>query len=374
MVCARPDGEGGALIISRYLVREICVPLVVILSILAILFASYSAADFLSDAVNGLLPMNMIVKLIGLRVLIALEVLIPVSLYIAVVLSFGKLYGDSEFTAMFALRVSPARVMGAVLVLSACLAMAVAGLSLIARPWAYQKSHELSKRAEVMLDINAMGAGTFYVGQQGSRVIFFGRRDGPGSPAQDVFVRVEHSDHTEIMHAKLAYALPQAGSDGETKVLLRDVHIYKIGRDGGPADQALTGGELVLSVDGRSAEPPAYSSLAASSLWLAASRSLDDVAELQWRLSTSVSTLLLGMLGVPLSRAKPRQGKPTKFGTVLVIYSCYYLLCASVRTWVQHGQVPEFPGIWWAPGLLGLVLLVAMYAPRLNYKSRHGRA
>jgi len=362
------------LIIRRYLVREVCAPLVVILGILTVLFASYSAADFLSDAVHGLLPMNMIAKLIGLRVLIALEVLIPISLYISVVLSLGKLYGDSEFTAMFALQVSPATVMGAVLALSACLAIAVAGLSLLARPWAYQKSHELSKRAEGMLDVNTMDAGSFYVLQHGTRVIFFSRRDSPSSPAQDVFVRVQHDDETEIMHAKFAYALPKARPDEGLKVLLRDAHIYTVGREGGQADRALTAGEIVLRVDNDPAGPPEYSSLAASSLSLAASHSLDDVAELQWRLSTPISTLLLGMLGVPLSRVRPRQAKYTKFAAVIVIYSGYYLLCSSARTWLQHGQVPGFPGIWWAPGLLGLVLLIAIYIPRLNVKFRHGRA
>lgn len=110
-------------------------------------------------------------------------------------------------------------------------------------------------------------------------------------------MQVQHSDYTEIIHAKVAYPLPQAGPHDASRVFLRNVHIYEIGHDSGQADQALSGEGMVLSVDGRSADPPAYSSLAASSLRLAASHSPDDVAELQWRLSTPVSTLLLGMLG-----------------------------------------------------------------------------
>jgi lipopolysaccharide export system permease protein len=366
------ERRGRGLIINRYLVREICAPLLVVVGILTILFASYSAADFLSDAVNGLLPMHMIAALIGLRVLIALEVLIPIALLISVVMSFGKLYGDSEFTAMFALQVGPARVMGAVLGLSASLAIGVAALSLIGRPWAYQKSHELSKEAEVMLDVNTMGAGTFYIGQQGNRVIFFGRRDRPNAPAQDVFVRVQHSDHTEIIHANVAYLLPRTSPDDATKVLLRDVHIYEM--NGDQPDQAVSAGGFVLDLDARAPDPPGYSSVAASTRRLAGSRDRNDVAELQWRLSTPLSTLLLGLLGVPLSRARPRQGKYTKFGAVILVYSAYYLLCSAARIWVQRGQVPEFPGLWWVPALLGLVLIIVMSAPNLTLRFRHGRA
>ena len=71
----------------------------VILSVLVILFASYSASRLLSDAVNGLMPADTIAALIALKVFISLEVLIPVSLYISVVLAFGRIYSDSEFTA-----------------------------------------------------------------------------------------------------------------------------------------------------------------------------------------------------------------------------------------------------------------------------------
>src|SRR5258708_19584983 len=147
--------------------------------------------------------------MIGLKALISLEVLIPVSLYFSVVLSFGKLNGDSEFTAMFALRVSPARVMGAVLTLSGCLALFVAGLSLVTRPWAYEKLHELSKRAEVTLDVTSMEAGTFYAGQHGNRVIFLSHRHRPASPAQDVFSQLCHTFPPQTIHALLASPLPK---------------------------------------------------------------------------------------------------------------------------------------------------------------------
>ena len=76
--------------IDRYLIREVSKPFAAILGILVALFAGYSLAGILSDAVNGLLPIGTIAKLAALKVLISLEVLIPISLYIAVVHSaFG---------------------------------------------------------------------------------------------------------------------------------------------------------------------------------------------------------------------------------------------------------------------------------------------
>src|ERR1700761_5064588 len=120
------------MIINRYLLREIAGPLAIVLSVLAVLFTSYGAASFLSDAVSGLLPTDMIVQVISLRTLIALEMLIPIALYLAVVMSLGRMYVDSEITALFVLGLTPSKLMGIVFGLSLSAAMVVAGLSLIA--------------------------------------------------------------------------------------------------------------------------------------------------------------------------------------------------------------------------------------------------
>ena len=362
------------LIINNYLIREICRPFMAILGILVALFGSYSAAGFLSDAVNGLVPIETIAELIALKVLISLEVLIPISLYISVVLAFGKLYGDSEFIAMFALRITPNRVTAAVLMLAGGLAAFVACLSLIVRPLAYDQLHILSKRAELSLNVSAMGAGTFYVGQHGKRAIFLAHRQGPGTPAEDVFVQRWSEDKIEIIHARVAYPLEETAPGQSSEIYLSDAHIYDIGRHDADPDRILTAKGIVVNPDAQDRTPPEYSSLAASSWSLAGSGAPTDVAELQWRFSTPISTLLLGLLGIPLSRSKPRQGRFQRFGTAILVYSAYYLLCTSARTWVQHGAIGGFPGIWWAPGLLALLLVVTLFAPNLGFRLRRARA
>ena len=366
------------MIINRYLIWEISKPLAAILGTLIALLASFSAANILADTVNGLLPAGMIAELIGLKVLIALEVLIPISLYLSVVLSFGRLYGDSEFPAMFALGVTPRRVMGAVLALSGCLAIIVAGLSLMVRPWAYQQLHETARRAAVTLNVNAMQAGTFYVAQHGNRVIFLAHRAGPRAPARQVFVLVRHGDRTTIISARDANKLPRTAPGGSSDVYMKDAHIYEIGHAKGQLDKIVSAKGFFLNPEHAKPAPAMHSAVTASSARLAASTRPADIAEFQWRLSTAISTLLLGMLGIPLSRATsrqtgPRQGKYAKFGVAILIFSAYYLLYTSARTLVQHGVVPAIPGIWWAPGSLALFLLIVTVGPSPNPGFKIGR-
>ncbi len=353
------------MIITRYLIGEIARPLVVTLAILATLFGSYSAAGFLADAVNGLLPTEAIAILIGLKVLIALEVLIPISLYIAVVLAFGRLNSDSEMTAMFALRVTPARVMAAVVMLAGTLAVLVAGLSLFARPWAYRTTHETIHRAEGLLNMRAMEAGTFYIGENGDRVIHLTHRDNPDAPARDIFVRLNRGDHTEVIYARLAYQMHKPGEEG-SNVYLAGARIYDLAKGPGRGDRMLSVDGIVLNPNNQALDPLQYKSASASTGHLLTSRAPEDVAELQWRFSNPISTLLLGMLAVPLSRSRPRQNRYARMGTAILVYSGYYLLSMTARTWVQHGTVPPLPGLWWAPSLLALTLAAALLAPDIR--------
>lgn len=353
------------MIINRYLLREIAGPLAIVLSVLAVLFTSYGAAGFLSDAVNGLLPTDMIVQVIGLRTLIALEVLIPISLYLSVVMALGRMYVDSEITALAALGVTQARVMGVVLGLSLCTALAVAGLSLLVRPWAYSRSHELADRAAGSLNTNSMKAGTFYVGRDGNRTIFIERRTGRVAPAGGVFVQLRPREGgTRILYARSVEQISRTGDVDRLKMHMTDAHVYDIGQNGGGSDVVLNVKNLVVQLAGAEIEPPEYSAVAASTAQLKVSNSAADTAELQWRLSTSWSTLLLGMLGVPLSRTAPRQHKNAKVGIAILIYAGYYLFYESARTWVQNGVIPPFPGIWIAPALLAVILICALLRAR----------
>jgi lipopolysaccharide export system permease protein len=255
--------------------------------------------------------------------------------------------------------------MGIVFGLSLCTAVIVAGLSLVARPWAYTRSHELASVAEASLHSNDMQAGTFYVTGAGERTIYIERREGPAAPAGGVFVQLRlRGGGTRIIYAVSIEQLSPVG--GGPRFHLSGAHVYDIDVDGSASEVGLNARDLNLHLVSPSAHPPEYSAIAASTTHLRSSDSAPDIAEFQWRESTSVTTLLLGMLGVPLSRAHPGQHRNTKVGIAILIYAGYYLLYESARTWVQIGVLPPFPGLWIAPASLALVLIFALLEPQLG--------
>ncbi len=361
------------MIIDRYPIREIVKPFIIIWAVLSVLITSYGAAEFLSNAINALLPMNMLIQLVGLRTLISFDVLIPISLYVAVILALGRMHADSEFVGMLSLRVGPARVVGIVIVLSLCIALGVAGLSLILRPWAYERSHQLSDLAAASLNTNNMQAGTFYVDRQENRTIFIGRRAGPQAPGLDVFVQLKLPGATRIIQAQSVAQATDERVSGGPVMHLTDAHVYDVQRgDIGP-DLVMNVKNLVLTLPTPHVRPPQYSAVAASTTHLASSESVADMAEFEWRLSTPISTVLLGMLGMLLSRSRRREHRHARLGLAILSYAGYYLCYESVRTGVERSVIPALPGVWWAPALLASALLAGFFGPRLYSRLRRAR-
>jgi lipopolysaccharide export system permease protein len=67
----------------------------------------------------------------------------------------------------------------------------------------------------------------------------------------------------------------------------------------------------------------------------------------------------MGLLGFPLSRANPRQGKYAKLFVSAVSYALFYNLQLIAKSWVEQDVVKSIPGLWW-PNLLLALLIVGL--------------
>ena len=126
------------------------------------------------------------------------------------------------------------------------------------------------------------------------------------------------------------------------------------------ADQVLKFKQFIIHLP-KETVPVEYKSKATSIMQLARSDDPEDIAEFQWRLSMPLSTVLLGLLAVPLSRTALRQGKCIKTPAAVVIFAVYYNSILMAKTWVGHGVVGTVPGIWWVHALLACLFLALIW-------------
>lgn len=342
-------------IIDRYIIQEISKPMIVVCLVLVSIFAGYCATRYLADATVGLLPAKTVFILIMLKVIIALEVLLPTAIYLSVVVGLGRLHTDLEMTALESCGVKRSRIYRDVLLVAILVSLLVAGLSLFIRPWAYRTAYQLKNLAESHFQIKRMEPASFYELESGKRVIFARQVNQQKQQARQVFIRTKAEDKQQIITAK--YVSQQTDSSSKNDILLfRDGTIYELSSSG-QGDTTVEFTQYTLSLSPPEATPITKIKAAPTSSLAQSGKSL-AIAELQWRLSTPITAILLALLGIPLSQTNPRRGKYAKVVMAVVIYCIFYTLSLVTKSWVGERVIGTWPGIWGIEGAMALLLSI----------------
>jgi lipopolysaccharide export system permease protein len=346
-------------ILKRYIISEILKPAAAILAVLVIIFASYCAVMYLAQAVAGSLPPGTVGWLILLRIGMGLEVLLPITFYLSVIIALGRLYKDSEMTALSACGVGITGVLKPVFMLSLAVAVLAGCTSLYIRPEAYEEIYRVQDEAQTQFDISRLESEHFLEVQSG-KYVFFAEEVGQKLPgAQQVFIRVNEGANRQVIQARqMTQGVDK--SNGEQVLYFHEGTLYEfpVSGEGGKItrfDQA----EYPMPTD--NAANARYRRKAASTAQLIGSERLEDIAELQWRLAAPLSTILLAIIGVPLSKSNPRRGKYAKLGFAILIFAFYYQIFVIAKTWVEKSVVSPVIGIWWVPLLLAVLAVILLW-------------
>jgi lipopolysaccharide export system permease protein len=328
-------------------------------ALLVIVFTGYTFAVRLSEAADGVIPLSVVARLIGLKSVITLEVLLPTALYLSIIAALSRFHRDSEMAAINAAGVGELRILRSVIILAVLVAVIVGAISLFARPWAYRQSYQIEAEARAEFDIRKIEPGQF-IELQGSKYVLFARNvDRSVGRLQDVFLQSEQGKRTQVIFAQEAFLAPVRAGERRSFDFMRGYN-YLLDLEGSQ-DTTIKFKHMKVYIPAETQDTK-YRRRAEPTINLYRSDSPKDIAELQWRLSTPLATLLLSLLAVPLSRSAPRQSRYLSFIFAILIYAGLFNLTGIARTWVEDGKVQSFPGIWWiylVPLLLFIVLMMA---------------
>lgn len=347
------------MIYKRYFASEILRSGAGVFCLVVIIFACDCAVKYLSESVAGSLPPAMVGYLIFLRVTIGLEVILPVAFFLAVIIALGRLYKDSEMTAFGACGVGMVNTLRIIIFLSLPVAVLSAVTSLSVRPMAWTEIYRVMDEAQHQFDISRLYPSTFLKMRSGKLVLFADEVYKVGNTAQNVFVHIAEGENRRVIRAQemMQGASTQAGI---LNLTFKNGTIYEPPSKEEPA-KVTRFNQVQYTVPSQIPENPHYRRKATPTGQLLGSERPHDIAELQWRLSAPLSTLLLALLAVPLSKSSPRKGKFARIGLAITIFAVYFQLFTIARTWVDRTYMPSFPGIWWVPALLFSLALVVLW-------------
>ncbi|MGK2940972.1 MAG: LPS export ABC transporter permease LptF [Immundisolibacter sp.] len=353
------------MIIRRYLLRELASPFAVVCGSLLLVFTGYSSARFLGEAASGTLPGSVALLLVGLKLFVSLDAIVPMALLLSVALGLGRLQRDHETIALAASGLGERWLFGAVLWLAIPVALVVALASLAMRPQVYQTLYRLQAGADSRFELKRLPPMRFYADFAGEVVMFSEAAD--GDERLQVFTHADGGGQSDsVVFAQRVRQVTDAS--GQQVLEFQDGHYYQLDSASGDtmgSDVVISYRTLALRLKDEQTSVRKRRK-ATGTRELASSESLEDLAELQWRIAAPFSTLLLGLLGLPISRMPPRRSRSGNLAVGLLGCMVYYNLLVLFVDWVEDGKLAPWPGVLLLP-LLGFALLaVLMWLPRLR--------
>ena len=166
-------------------------------------FAGEAAGDRFGAAVDGDIPTNLVLSLLGLGIPEMAQLILPLSLFLGLLMTLGKLYTESEITVMHACGLSKAVLIKAAMIL-ALFTGAVAAVNVMwAGPWSSRHQDEVLAEAKANPGMAALAQGQFQQASDGNAVMFIESVNGNRfhdvflAQLRDVVNRVHAARHVE---------------------------------------------------------------------------------------------------------------------------------------------------------------------------------
>ncbi|QLB20477.1 LPS export ABC transporter permease LptF [Vespertiliibacter pulmonis] len=343
------------MILSRYLTKEIFKSQIAILFILLVIFFSQQLVRVLNSAVSGRVPTDLVLSLLGLGMPTMAQLMLPLSLFIALLLTLGRFYTESEITVMRACGVGQSLLVKVALFLSLfTTALAVYNVFWLT-PWAINKQSEMLAEAKANPRFTALTSGQFM--SAGGYVLFIDNIK--ENSINDIYI----FQPAQMKKNKPSVVVAESGQlqglpNGDQLLTLTNSTRY----EGTPqtADFRISSfdnysaylGYQDVETDEKLVQRADFNNLIHN-------KSPEAQSELQWRIALILAVPIMALLAVPMSSVNPRQGRFAKLLPALLLYLIYFLLQSSLKSAGSAGKIDTnllMPLVSVAFLILGLLL------------------
>ena len=330
-------------IIDKYIAKELLTTFLSVIFVLLIIVLSTEVVHLLSWISQGLIPIAAFLSYLLNSLFEFSIVLIPLSLLMAILLVFGRLYRDSEMAAIMSAGIGPLQWYRPLMLIAVPTTLILLILMLYARPLITLQRAQLAAEVQSQAEVDTLLIGQFNRAGKGGGVLFLESEKGKSHQINNVFFQQHRNavSHVDLAASTSSYY----NDDGRRYMMMRGCTHY-VGNAGDADFKIIKYKDYGIHIDKKRVEAHlSEESKTVAELW--SSARLVDQAELQWRFTLPLATIIVAVMALPLSRTDPRSGRYAKLAVALIMYLVYANLLGVGTTWIVQERVPVWVGTWW---------------------------
>ena len=335
-----------------------------VLVLLLALFA-FGFVRLLGKVAAGGIPADVVLPLVGLELLRVLGLIMPPAFFLAVLYAIGRMYRDSEMSALAACGIGTYRIYRAVFIGAMPVALASGVLVMLVLPLANQYIDVLRNYRSDATELAGISAGQFNEYSRGDLVVYVESFSENRDRLYNIFVQHREGDSLGIVRANEGYHYID-GPTGDRFMVFQNGRRYE-GRAGTAEFSISSFDEYGVRVRRSEIEQRIPPRKARPTTALLGSPDVKDQAEFQYRLVFPLSVLAFTLLSVPLSRSLPRQGVAGRLLLAMLAYFVFMNLQRAASSWMETGVTPAWLGIWWVPLLMALLAVLLLLTDSLLF-------
>ena len=351
-------------LLSKYIARDVLAAIASVAIVLLLIILGKLFIQLLGKVLDGSISADMLGTVLLLGLIRYLVILLPFSFFMAIIMVLSRMYKDSEINAAKAGGASSQIFVKGVVMVGVPIVIALYLLVSYVSPWASRLTATIESVTEQSMVLGQLSPGKFFELENTGWVVYAEAQD-PGSKAlQNVFMQREQDGKLVVETAKSARMTRD--KDKSQVFVLEDGRVLE-GIPGQANYSNSTYGEHRLYPPhtdfSRKANREEYQDIHV--LW-----DSDDAkysAELWQRYSILISTVLLMLLAIPLSKVQPNSSRFARMGLAALIYVLYLNLVVVSCSWIKRDESFGYVSLILVHMLVVLVTYL-MYDDRLIRK------
>jgi lipopolysaccharide export system permease protein len=360
-------------LITRYINKEVLISAFAVSLVLLLIISSSRFAHYLSKAVTGELDAQAVLAIIVNLLPAYLSTLLPLGGFLGVLLTLGKLSVDNELTVLFANGVSQRQLVQVVLVPLSILAVLVATLSLWLAPETSRNVEEILYQQSHTTEFDSIVAGRFQ-GNIERQVIYAESLSDDRQQLLNVFVFNRPTVSSTPVLLKATTARQVFDETYQTRYLVLQKGSRTEGQPG-QLDYTVTQfEELAVRLYTEELQINITRGFTLPTLMLIGSDSPDHRAQLYWRMSLPLMTLIVSFVAIALGQVNPRKGRFVRLLPGILLYLVYLSVLTSLRDEMTKAVAHADLKIWLLHGFFLLLGLGLLFGPQwFRQWSRKGK-
>ena len=327
---------------ARYLNRELAGVFLVTLVMLLLVAVGGRFLGYLQEAAMGKFTGATVLTIIGLRMPEFIQLVAPFSMYVAIVLTLGRLHADQEMVVLQGAGAGTSRLLKWVGVTLGTVTLVVTALTCVFTPISQRALAAFMVEQRTQTEFETVNPGTFHIYDRGNRVSYSEAMSDDQRTIFDVFMSQRLEDGRQVTLWAEEGRRQSDPDTGDQYLVLKTGRRYE-GLPGDADFRIMQFDQLRqrLTV----ARRPSGDKEEGLAIWDLGD-SPEEVAQWHWRIGLPLFCLIGGLMGVGISQVKPRQGRFARVVPGMLVMLLYYLSLLINRNALVEAQIPAWVGLW----------------------------